>query len=215
MATNIRDTTRIDRVVVGLMLAVTAAGMMLYGLQYLGASWAFAQARPDYMLVTKGQLPGELELDALTRSLRSSPYRSDQSGAAFVQLLRAQQLGIKSVRALPRLIAARHDLRLGIAASPADAYAWTRLAVAEAQLDDRKQAADALAMALELAPAERVLASMQFDMAVLLWDNLGPSAKASLAQRLKWIEGIPELHDVAAGNSARALRDRLKADATR
>jgi tetratricopeptide (TPR) repeat protein len=197
------------------MLAVTAAGMMLYGLQYLGASWAFAQARPDYMLVTKGQLPGELELDALTRSLRSSPYRSDQSGAAFVQLLRAQQLGIKSVRALPRLIAARHDLRLGIAASPADAYAWTRLAVAEAQLDDRKQAADALAMALELAPAERVLASMQFDMAVLLWDNLGPSAKASLAQRLKWIEGIPELHDVAAGNSARALRDRLKADATR
>jgi len=215
MATNIRDTTRIDRVVVGLMLAVTAAGMMLYGLQYVSASWAFAQARPDYILVTKGQLPGELELDALTRSLRSSPYRSDQSGAAFVQLLRAQQLGIKSVRALPRLIAARHDLRIGIAASPADAYAWTRLAVAEAQLDERKQAADALAMALELAPAERVLASMQFDMAVLLWDELGASAKASLAQRLKWIEGIPELHDVASGNSARSLRDRLKGDASR
>jgi hypothetical protein len=197
------------------MLAVTAAGMMLYGLQYLRASWAFAQARPDYILVTKGQLPGELELDALTRSLRSSPYRSDQSGAAFVQLLRAQQLGIKSVRALPRLIAARHDLRLGIAASPADAFAWTRLAVAEAQLDERKQAADALAMALELAPAERVLASMQFDMAVLLWDELSPAAKSSLAQRLKWIEGIAELHDVAWGNSARSLRDRLKADAKR
>jgi len=215
MATNIRDTTRIDRIVVGLLLAVVAAGMLLYGLQYLRACWAFAQTRPDYVAVTKGQLPGELELDALTRSLRSSPYRSDQSGAAFVQLLRAQQLGIRSVRALPRLIAARHDLREGIAVSPADAFAWTRLAVAEAQLDERKQAADALAIALELAPAERVLASMQFDMAVLLWDDLGPAAKASLAQRLKWITGIEALHDVATGNSARALQQKLQDASTR
>lgn len=209
MATNIRDTTRTDRIVVGLLLAFVAVGMVLYAVQYFRASWAFAQARPSYIAVTKGQLPGDLELDALTRSLRTSPYRSDLSGAAFIQLLRAQQLGITSIRALPRLIAARHDLRIGIAASPADAFAWTRLAVAEAELGERKQAAAALGMALELAPAERVLAAIQFDLAVVLWDDLGASAKASLAQRLKWISGMPALKDVAAGNSARALKARL------
>jgi hypothetical protein len=215
MATNIRDTTRTDRIVVGLLLAFVAVGMVLYAVQYFRASWAFAQARPSYIAVTKGQLPGDLELDALTRSLRTSPYRSDLSGAAFIQLLRAQQLGITSIRALPRLIAARHDLRIGIAASPADAFAWTRLAVAEAELGERKQAAAALGMALELAPAERVLAAIQFDLAVVLWDDLGASAKASLAQRLKWISGMPALKDVAAGNSARALNARLATNRAR
>ena len=209
MATSIRDTTRIDRIAVGLVLALLSIAMMLYALQYVRTSWAFAQVRPAYLSVTKGQLPGELELDALTRSLRTSPYRSDLSGAAFVQLLRAQQLGIASIRALPRLIAAKHDLRLGIAASPADAFAWTRLAVAQAELGERKQAADALAMALELAPAERVLASIQFDMAVLLWDDLSPSARVSLAQRLKWLEGVKDLRDVASGNSVRSLHLKL------
>lgn len=194
---------------VGLLLAALSVAMVLYALQFARASWNFAQARPEYLLVRKGQLPGELALDALIRSLRESPYKSDLSGAAFVQLIRAQQMGVTSVRALPRLTAASRDLQIGIAAAPADAFAWTRLAVSQAELGDLKLAASALAMALQLAPAERVLAPIQFDLAVLLWDQLDASAKTALQQRLKWITGIPDLNNTSMGNSAQSLRLKL------
>lgn len=196
---------------IGVLTAAFSAALIIYSLQYVRLAWKFAQAEPRYAAVVKGQLPGELELDALTRSLRDSPNVSNLSRAAFVQLLRAQQLGIKSIRALPRLTAAQRDLLKGLSAAPSDAYAWTRLAVADAELEEPAKAAAALEMALQLAPSDRPLASMQFDLAVLLWNDLSPAAKAFLAQRLKWAAQQPELKSVTTGVSARALRDKLAA----
>ncbi|MEQ1756378.1 MAG: hypothetical protein ABL973_19840 [Micropepsaceae bacterium] len=196
---------------IGVLTAAFSAALIIYSLQYVRLSWKIAQAEPRYAAVVKGQLPGEVELDALTRSLRDSPNVSNLSRSAFVQMVRAQQLGIRSIRALPRLTAAQRDLRKGLSAAPTDAYSWTRLAVANAELDEQARAAAALEMALQLAPSDRQLASMQFDLAVMLWNDLSPTARALLAQRLKWASQQPELKTVTSGVSARALKEKLAA----
>ena len=213
MATNTPDTTRIDGIIFGLPMAIMAVAVLLFAGARLPASWQYAQAEADYLRVARGEIPGELELDALTGALRLSGHASDLSRAAHAQLIRAQQLGVKSIRAVPRLTAARRDLVKGVRAAPADAYAWTRLAVVEMHLGSSERAARALAMALELAPAERKLTPIQLDLAVVLWPELGASARASIAQRLKWARQLPELEVALAGNSAKSLDALLSASA--
>lgn len=208
-ATSTRDTTRIDSIIIGTMTATLAAAMIVYAVQYAKPAWDYAQAEPRYTEAVKGKIPGVVELDALTRSLRSSASKADLSRAAFVQMLTAQQLGLKSFRALTRLTSARRDLRLGLAAAPSDAYAWSRLAVAELELSNPGAAAGALSMAMELAPSDRVLTPMHFDLGVVLWSQLDRNARASLAQRLKWAEHVPELNQTVRGNSAMALKAKL------
>lgn len=209
MATSTTDTTRIDEVIFGLPMAVLALAMLLYAAHHFTAVWQYAQAEADYMRVARGEIPGELELDAMTGALRRSGKPSDLSRAAHAQLIRAQQLGVKSIRSIPRLTAARRDLLLGVSASPADAYAWTRLAVVEMHLASAGPAARALEMALQLAPAERKLTALQFDLAVVLWPELQPAARNSIAQRLRWARQLPELKAAMAGNSARSLEQLL------
>lgn len=209
MATSTPDTTRIDGVIFGLPMAVLALAMVLYCVPQLSPVWHYAQAEAEYKRVARGEIPGELELDALTGALRRSGKPSDLSRAAHVQLIRAQQLGVRSIRALPRLTAARRDLLKGVAATPADAYAWTRLAVVEMHLSSPEPAARALEMALQLAPAERKLTAIQFDLAVVLWPDLQPSARSSIAQRLRWARHLPELKAATEGNSAKTLEKLL------
>jgi len=198
MAANTRDTIPSDARVAGILAAALGGALIVYGALY-GE-------------VARGRLGSVVELDALTQALRASPARADLSRAAFVQMITAQRVGLNSLRAVTRLSAARRDLRLGLRASPSDAYAWTRLAVVEHRLGHTAAAAAALDMALQVAPAERKLTAMQFDLAVTLWTVLAPSAKAALDRRLAWVEKWPDLETVAAGNSADALRKRLAAE---
>ena len=209
MATSTRDTTRTEPLAVGLLAAVLGAALIVTAVPLAMPAWQFAQSEPRYLDVVKGKPAGMLELDALTRSLRASSSRADLSRAAFVQMVAAQQLGLKSFRALSRLMSARRDLRLGLAAAPSDAYAWTRLAVAELELGKLREAAAALAMALQLAPSERGLTALHFDLGVVLWGQLDERAKLSIAQRLRWAAHVPELAHVVAGNSAMALKSKM------
>ena len=211
MATNTPDTTRIDGVIFGLPMAVLALVMVLYCVPQISPVWTYAKAEAEYTRVARGDIPGDLELDALTGALRRSGKPSDLSRAAHAQLIRAQQLGLRSVRALPWLTAARRDLLKGVSAAPADAYAWTRLAVVEMYLSNTAPAARALEMALQLAPAERKLTAIQFDLAVVLWPQLEPAARSSIAQRLRWARYLPELKAALSGNSAKTL-ERLLAE---
>jgi len=212
MAANTRDTTPSDTRVAGVLGAVLGAALVVYAGLYADSAWNFAQAEPRYAEVTHGKLGSVVELDALTQALRASPARADLSRAAFVQMVTAQRVGLNSFRAITRLSAARRDLRLGLRASPSDAYAWTRLAVVEHRLGHVAAAAAALGMALQVAPAEHRLAAMQFDLAVVHWGGLAPDAKAALERRLFWAQAWPDLKAVAAGNSANVLRKRLAAE---
>jgi hypothetical protein len=83
--------------------------------------------------------------------------------------------------------------------------------VTELWLEHRERAAAALGMALQVAPRERGLASMQFDLAVILWHQLNAEAKTALERRLVWAQGHPALKRVVEGNSVAVLRQRLAA----
>lgn len=195
----------------GLIAAVIAAAVLIYAAMFAKPAWEFAQAEPQYADVARGKLGSVVELDALTQALRASPWRADLSRAALVQMLTAQQTGLESFRATTRLSAAQRDLRLGLAAAPADVFAWTRLAVSEARLGNQAKAGAALAMALRVAPNERKLVAMQFDLAVVLWHHLDKRARAALERRIAWAAQWPELKRTLDGNSVAVLRQRLAA----
>lgn len=209
MATVTRNTIQSETVVVGLLMAVFAAYVIVYAAMFGWPAWTFAGAEPRYAAVAKGKVGTVFELDALTRALRDSPWRGDLSRAAFVQMLTAQAEGLGSLRATTRLTAARRDLRLGLAASPSDAYAWTRLAISEQRIEHEEDAARALSIALQVAPTERKLTAVQLDLAVILWPELDTPAREALERRLKWAEGRADMKATVAGNSAIVLRERL------
>ena len=212
MATTTQNTTQSSGIGTGFVAAALAAFLCVYASLYAARAWEFAHAEPRYNAVARGKIATAVELDALMQALRASPRRADLNRAAFVQMLAAQREGLKSLRATTRLAAARRDLRLGLTASPADVYAWTRLAVTETRLDNAKAAAAALSMALQIAPTERKLTGLQFDLAVALWPNLDGAGRAAMERRLVFAAKWPELKSVLAGNSAATLRARLAAD---
>ena len=209
MAAATRNTIQSETVVVGIIAAAFAAYLIAYAALFGMPAWSFAGAEPRYAAVAKGKVGSVYELDALTQSLRTSPWHSDLSRAAFVQMLTAQQEGLGSLRATTRLTAARRDLRLGLSASPSDAYAWTRLAISEQRIEHENEAARALSLALQVAPAERKLAPVQFDLAVILWNELDTPAREALDRRLKWAGARADLKTAVTGNSATVLRQRL------
>ncbi|MCE9522376.1 MAG: hypothetical protein K8S25_08095 [Alphaproteobacteria bacterium] len=195
-----------------MVAAALASYLCLYALTSVSLAWDFAHAEPRYAAVARGKIGTALELDALIPALRASPFRADLSRAAFVQMVMAQQIGLKSLRATTRMAAARRDLRLGLAAAPSDAYAWTRLAVAEMHLGNIKAAAGALSIAMQIAPAERKLTPIHFDLAVALLPELDAQGKATVARRLQIAAKWPELTPALSSNSANALRSRLKSE---
>ena len=195
---------------VGILAALFAAAMCVYAWMFVVPAWNFAQAEPRYAQITHGKVASVVELDAVTQALRASPMRGDLNRAAFVQMLTAQQVGLKTLRATTRLLAARRDLRRGLAVAPSDVYAWTRLAVSEQRLGNLGPAAAALAMALEIAPNERKLTAVHFDLAVLLWPQLDSAGRAAVQRRLTTAEKWPDLAPTLAGNSAVVLRQRLQ-----
>jgi hypothetical protein len=215
MARTTVDTTRSDTFVVGLIAGVTGVAMIVYATMYVGPAWRYAHAEPRYAEVSRGKIGTQVELDALTQALRASPWRTDLGRAAIVQMLAAQQIGLASLRAVTRLDASRRDLRLGLASSPSDGYAWTRLAIVELRLAHKRAAGAALSAALQVAPAERKLTSVQFDLAAALWPELDKKGRDALAVRLDWAAKWPDLKPAIEGNSAGALRRYIAAERAR
>ena len=198
------------RILLGLVASVFAMAMLIYGASFVEAAWRFAQAEPRYAEVAHGKAATVVELDALTRVLRGSPMRADLSRSAYIQVLAAQQQGLKTAHSATRMFAARKDLHAGLSASPSDSYAWTRLAIAEYRLADTGRAAAALSMALQIAPAERKLMALQLDLALMLWPDLDNAGRAAVERRLNEGRKWPDLVRVLEGNSAVALRAKIE-----
>lgn len=193
----------------GLVTGAVASGLLVYAVLFAEGAWRFAQAEAHYRDIDDAGARTVVELDALTRALRASPARRDLTHAAEVQIRAAEQLGVSSFRAITRLSAAQRDLHTGLAASPADVSAWTRLAETEARLGNRRQAVAALMLACRMAPPTPALAGIQMDLAVVLWPNLTTGAKAAVEHRLAWMENRPEMKAVAQGTAAMTIRARL------
>lgn len=198
-----------DATLITVAAGALGAFLCVYASLFAWSAWSFAGAEVQYGEAAKGRAKSIAELDALTQALRGSPWQGDLSRAAFVEMRAAQQLGLKSPRARARLAAARRDVQRGLLAAPSDAYAWTRLAVIDLELDGpAPPAAAALSVALQIAPAERKLTAIHIDLSAALWAHLDAVARAAVSRRLSLAEKWPEFKSALAGNSARALRHR-------
>lgn len=207
-----RDTTQIDGVIFGLPMAVLALAILFWAAQVFPLAWSalFIQSALEpqnrYEAVSRGAAVGDPELAALSRTLRRTGQPANIARAAQVQLLRAQRIGVTSLRAQQLATQAVRDLRVALAAAPADTHAWMRLAVAHYLLQEQAPAARALAMSLRTAKSDAALLAMQFDLAVIVWDELDPAARALVAERLNAAGAQARRVGEKEGHSARLLR---------
>lgn len=185
---------------VGTFLCIKAAALA-------GSVWVLADAEFEYAEVAKGRARSIAQLEALSDVLHRSPWQVDLSRAAFIEMRIAQQSGLNAPRSRARLAAARRDLEQGLKSAPADAYGWTRLAVLSLQLEGpAKIGADALSLALAVAPRERKLTTFHLDLGAAYWRHLDGAARDALLRRMAAAEKWPETKAALNGNSARALR---------
>lgn len=210
-----RDTTQIDGVIFGLPMAVLAIAILFWAMHTFPSAWSalFAQAAIEpqnrYDAVARGAAAGDPELAALSQTLRRTGQPASIARAAQVQLLRAQRVGVTSVRAQQLATQAVRDLRVALAAAPADTHAWMRLAVAHCILQEQAPAARALAMSLRTAKSDAALNAMQLDLAVIVWNELEPSARALIAERLRAGAARGPKPGGKEGHSARLLREMI------
>ena len=128
------------------------------------------------------------------RTLDAARAKLDPARAAFLDMRIAQEIGVRSQAGQSRLVRAVGELARGLMRSPADAYAWTRLAAVEMQFNGgREAAAQSLGLALMIAPHDRKLGPMQFDLAVVLWPQMSGEAREALVRRARFIAGDPAL----------------------
>ena len=134
----------------------------------------------------------------------------DASRAGFLDMMVAQELGSRTAQGQARLARAIGELQRGLRASPADAYGWTRLAAALVQTRAAgDEAAWALSVALQIAPHDRKLGALQFDLAVVLWPRLSADGREALTRRARFIAGEPTLKAQAQAFAVTALGQSL------
>jgi hypothetical protein len=134
----------------------------------------------------------------------------DPSRAAFLDMRIAQEQGVRTGEGYARLVRAAAELARGLRASPADPYAWTRRAAVLVQLEGAtRAAAQSLSTALMIAPRDRKLGAMQFDLAVVLWPLMDGEGREALVRRAAFIAGdpalAPQLHAFAMTDVGRAV----------
>lgn len=127
----------------------------------------------------------------------------DPSRAAYLDMRIAQERGLRTPEGHARLAHAAARLERGLRRTPADAYAWTRRAAVLVQLAGASPAAArSLSVALMIAPHDRKLGPMQFDLAVALWPAMEADGREALTRRARFIAGdptlAPQLHVFAA-----------------
>jgi hypothetical protein len=127
-------------------------------------------------------------------TLDGAAAQLDPSRAAFLDMRVAQEAGVRTSAGRARLVRAAGELARGLRAAPADAYAWTRRAAVLVQLEGAtRAAAQSLSTALMIAPRDRKLGAMQFDLAVVLWPLMDGEGREALARRARFIADEPAL----------------------
>ena len=211
-----RDTTQIDGVIFGLPMALLALAVLLFAGPHPAPSWSAlsVQGRLDpqarYEAVARGTAASDPDLAALGRTLRHTGVPENVARAAQVQLIRAQMLGVTSVRAQQLATQAVRDLKSSLAVAPSDTHAWMRLAVAHHLLQEQGPAARALAMSLRTGKSDPALLSMQLDLAVIVWEELGSAARKMIARHLAHEAGLSSRHGGKESHAVRVLRARIR-----
>lgn len=104
----------------------------------------------------------------------------------LAQLLLAERLGDKDPRSGPRFSAARQALIEGLSVAPANPFAWSRLAYAEAVLSGwSERAVNALRLAFITGPYEPRLLWPRLRLALEAWPHTPPADKEMVLHQLR------------------------------
>lgn len=170
------------RTALSILYLVPAIGLAWLAVPHLrdGVALDAAVPVPNYMIANRA-MPVSAYKDA-ERAL--SQADAADGDAAIARAEAALRSGSRSRAVIP-------ELSNGLMAAPASARGWTLLSLAYASFDKRK-AAGALGVALELAPKDFWLAEMRAEAAAQLWSGLDADARVNaLAQtRLLWEEPL-------------------------
>jgi len=178
------NTTRNSAALGAVLFAALGASLVVVGAGRWPGSYAASFAEVTYRQAALLGAP----LDEAT--LDRAAARLDPSRAAFLDMRLAQERGLRTAAGRARLRRAAGELERGLRLAPADAYAWTRRAAVLVQLAGASEsAARSLSFALMIAPHDRRLGPIQFDLAVVLWPQMDVAGHEALA---------PQLHAFAA-----------------
>ncbi len=180
-----------------LALAALIAGGLLIALalpRLIGETLALP-ARPVIAAVRAGA-PVDARHLALAADAEAAALRwlDDGRGWTALGLLRYEQaraLGLAGAAARARLDDAIAAHRAGLARSPGQAHAWTRLAQLVLLRDGPSPGIGPLLVrAVEAAPRHRRLAFRRIALALATWRHLGPEAQAAIADQIRFAARI-------------------------
>ncbi len=190
--------------VIAALFAALGASLLVAGALRLPGAYAASFAEVTYRQAAL--LGTRMDAAALDRAAA----HLDPSRAAFLDMRIAQERGLRTVEGRARLTRAAAELERGLRRAPADAYAWTRRAAVLVQLKGANEAAArSLSLALMIAPHDRKLGAIQFDLAVVLWPMMDAQAREALARRARFIAATPDLAPQAHAFAATALGQSL------
>lgn len=161
------------------MERLRAAGLpLLMGLGLLGLGL-------PGLVAAVAELPGRPVLEALEAGHTPDPAALHRLADSAARAHRPKAEAAARL-ALDDMAGAAAALERGLAASPADPYAWTQLAYTRHRLGDAAGAAQAVAAALAAGPWEREIAFERLAVAAPLFPHLDAPTRAAMLDQLAW-----------------------------
>jgi hypothetical protein len=200
-------------IAVGLLLMGLAVPRSMAHILLLPGNSALDQLRAGETITVDGYNRILGSRDAALRWVELPQARLDLGLTLYLMAQEARRLRVEPRRALSE---ARRQLRLGLAASPAQLQPWLWLADVEQVLGNDDEAARAVTLALLSAPHDVSFAAARAVLAVPLWDRLGDEARSVAARDAAKAMAAPDAQDFVSRivelDAVEALREALAGD---
>jgi hypothetical protein len=182
--------TSLFRRAVGVVTGLGAALLIALALPRLLASLTVLPSAPTLSRLQSLEPVDTTDLQRLVRNQRRALVWQASgrtwTDLGLAQLLLAERLGDEDPRSQPRFSAARQALIEGLSVAPANPFAWSRLAYAEAVLSSwSERAASALRMAFITGPYEPRLLWPRLRLALAAWPYIPPADQEMVLHQLR------------------------------
>ncbi len=173
---------------VGVLILVLAVPRTIAAFQLLPGDPVVQSVR-DRKAVSEENLEMSIQTRNDAREWVSSARIQKDLSLAYLKLARREGYGGETGGGYLR--ESIEALKTGLSLSPADPYAWARLAFA--RIKNGSTAADvkrALFLSFLTGPHEKRLAISRIQYAILLWHRLDPDQRALVLDQISWADGI-------------------------
>ncbi|WP_147274811.1 hypothetical protein [Ferruginivarius sediminum] len=172
MAAHLEPTTRDRRRLRGAAAILIGAALLALALPIAVASLAWLPARPAVEEIRRGSPPSTVRLrHSIATERMALRWREDGHGRFRLALAHLALAGRAGVAGANRhLQAAERELVRGLSLAPANAQAWTRLALVRYRLSrPAPTIVEALDLSIRTGPTERGLAPARAELILRLW----------------------------------------------